>query len=270
MNINSINNNTNNQILISNNSSLKNNNLNHLTHQQNFTGFRNYYSNNIYFQNNNQSLYNNYVTTYRSQNYLTNQTNRTLSNLGGTNTNSGRSRSVCGGSCKCGNLEGGICCGKNWCSYSWKLLLFVVFCIILISIIVELVEDYKKEEISKENSKGKIPAIEKSSKTSPNFCTNDDIKNFIDKFSIEKQDNLKEKDCIKFKSKDERCITCYVKTSYGTKCILIHSDAIYEDFKISIGHYIDGGSFEFTNAYCQEINIKFNYFYIILIILFLI
>ena len=77
---------------------------------------------------------------------------------------------------------------------------------------------------------------------------------------------MKEKACKEFKSKDERCITCYVKMSYGTNCILIHNSTIYEDFKNLIGHYMNGISFEFTYAYCQEVNIKFYYFYIILII----
>lgn len=57
----------------------------------------------------------------------------------------------------------------------------VVCCIIIISFIIEGIEDYKKEQISKVNSKGKIPTIEKSSKTSSNFCTNDEIQNFINK-----------------------------------------------------------------------------------------
>ena len=100
------------------------------------------------------------MTTYRSQSYLSRQNNGTISNLGGTNINSGSSSSICGGSCKCGNLEGGICCGKNWCSYSWKLVLLAATCSLLIGIIIELIENYKKEEISKINSKGKIPTID--------------------------------------------------------------------------------------------------------------
>ena len=146
-----------------------------------------------------------------------------------------------------------------------------------------MVEDYKKElnsEISKVNSKGKIPTIEKSSKTSANFCTNGDIQNFVNNFEYksfgESSDNNEEKDkseekaCKKFKSEDERCITCYVKGYYGTNCILIHSYAIYEDFKKLIGHTINGITFEFTYAYCQDVNIKFYYYYyIILIILFI-
>jgi len=278
MNINSKNNNANNQLLINNNSSLQKNNLNHFNNPQNFTSFQNSCSNNIRYQNNYQSLYNNnqnYVTSYRSQNYLSNQNNGTISNLGGTNINSGSSSSICEGSCNCGNLEGGICCGRNWCSYSWKLVLSVIICIIVICFIIEGIEDYKKEQISKVNSKGEIPTIDKSSKTSSNFCN--EIQNFINKLdnktfgesidSIEKKDKLKEKACKEFKSKDERCITCYIKMNYGTNCILIHNSTIYEDFKNLIGYYMNGESFKFTYAYCQEVNIKFYYFYIILIIL---
>ena len=49
------------------------------------------------------------MISYRSQNYLSNQNNGIISNLGWININSGNSSSICEESCKCDNLEGDIC-----------------------------------------------------------------------------------------------------------------------------------------------------------------